>query len=54
MLRFLDSPIDEADDREARDAGLDVDLHVDATRLEANERMRDRPREHGGTLGEDA
>ena len=39
-------PVGEANDREARDAALDVRLDLDAPRLEADERVGDGAREH--------
>ena len=49
--RLLAGAVGEADDREAGDAVAYVGLHVDATGLEADERMRDRACKHAATLG---
>lgn len=46
MLRLLAGAIGEADDREARDAALDVGFDLDAAGVEADEGMRDRAGEH--------
>ncbi len=48
VLGFLARAIDETDDREPRDAGLEVGFDLDATRLEADERLGDRACEHPG------
>ena len=53
LLRLLAGAVGEADDREAGDAELEVRLDLDAARLEADERVRDRPREHGSTVARD-
>jgi hypothetical protein len=50
LLRLLARAVDEADDREGRNAALDVRFHLDATRLEADEGKGDRAREHGSTV----
>jgi hypothetical protein len=47
----LAGAVGEADDREAGDAVTNVRLHVDAARLEADERMRDRACKHAARLG---
>ena len=46
VLRLLARAVGEADDREARQAALDVSLDLDATGVETDERMGDRAREH--------
>src|SRR5581483_8866231 len=51
LTRFLAGAIGEADDREAGNAVANVRLDVDASRLEADERMRDRACKHGSRLG---
>ena len=51
VLRFLAGAIGEADDRERGRAALHVSLDLDAARLEAYERMRDRAGEHVATVG---
>ncbi len=53
LLRLLAGPVGQADDREAGNAELEMRLDLDATRLEADERVRDRPREHGSTVARD-
>ena len=50
LFGFLTRSVGKADDREARDAELQVRFDLDAARLEADERVRDRPREHLPTL----
>ena len=50
VLRFLAGAIREADDREARDAGLQVRLDLDPARLEADECVGHRACEHGPTV----
>ena len=50
LTRLLAGAIGEADDGEARDAVASVRLHVDPTRLEADERMRDRACKHASRL----
>jgi hypothetical protein len=46
VLRLLAGAVGEADDREPRDARLEVGLDLDASRLEADERVGDRTSEH--------
>ena len=46
VLRFLTRTVREADDRETRDTGLEVRLHLDLPRLEADERVGNRACEH--------
>ena len=46
MLRLLARAVGEADDREAGQAALDVRLHLHAPRVEADESVGDRAREH--------
>ena len=53
MLRLLHRTVDEPDDREAGDAALDVHLDVDAARLEADQCVRDRAREHVARIGDE-
>ena len=50
LLRLLARAVGETDDRERRDAVLDVRLHLDALWLEPDECMRDRACEHTATL----
>jgi hypothetical protein len=50
VLRLLHRAVDEPDDGEAGNASLDVHLDVDAPRLETDEGVRDRVREHVATL----
>src|SRR5215211_4936660 len=51
MLRLLAGAVGEPDDREAGDAAVEVGLDLDAAGVEADERMRDGPREHLTRLG---
>jgi hypothetical protein len=51
MLRFLTGAVGQADDRERRRTALQVRFDLDAARIEADERMRDRACEHVVTLG---
>jgi hypothetical protein len=51
MLRLLARPVHETDDREAGDSRLEMSLHLDAARLEADERVSDRASEHAVTVG---
>ncbi len=53
VLRFLHSAVDEPDDGEGGNAALDMHLNVDPARLEADEGMRDRAREHVATLDDE-
>ena len=46
VLRLLAGAVGEPDDREARNARLEVRLDLDLARLEPDERMGDRAREH--------
>ena len=46
VLRLLARPVGEPDDREARNARLEVRLDLDLARLEADERVGDRACEH--------
>ncbi len=46
VLRFLARPVGQSDDREPGYPGLEVRLYLDAARLEADEGMSDRTREH--------
>ena len=46
MLRFLTRPIGETDDRESGDARLEMRLDIDRPRLEADECVGHRAREH--------
>ena len=46
MLRLLARAVGEADDREAGQAALDVRLHLHASRVETDESVGDRAREH--------
>ncbi len=50
MLRLLDRPVDEPDDRERRQAAAEVALHLDAPRLQSHQRVGDCACEHTGTL----
>src|SRR6185437_10156642 len=50
FTRFLAGLVGQADDREARQPVANVRLDVDAARLEADESVSDRAREHGSTL----
>ena len=50
VLRLLAGAIREADDREARDPGLEVRLDLDPSRLEADECVGHRACEHGPTV----
>jgi hypothetical protein len=52
MLRFLAGAVGEPDNRERRDAALQVSLDLDAAWIEADERMRDRVCEHVVTVGD--
>src|SRR5205823_4985634 len=47
----LASTVGETDDREAGDSVANVHLHVDAARLEADDRMRDRACKHPASVG---
>ena len=49
MLRLLARPVGEPDDREPRDARLQVGLDLDLPRLEADEGVRERASEHVAT-----
>ena len=51
VLRLLTGSIGEADDGEARQAAVDVGLHLDSARLETDQSVRDGAREHASTLG---
>jgi hypothetical protein len=51
VLRLLARPVHETDDREAWYSGLEVSLHLDAARLEADEGVGDRASEHELTVG---
>jgi hypothetical protein len=46
MLRLLARAVDQPDDRESRDAGLKVGLYLDTPRLESDESVSNRTREH--------
>ena len=46
VLRLLARAVGEADDREARQSALDVRLHLHASRVETDESVGDRAREH--------
>ena len=46
MLRLLTCTIGETDDREARDARLEMRLDLDLPRLESDECVSHRAREH--------
>ncbi len=46
MLRLLARPVGEPDDREPRDARLQVGLDLDLPRLEPDEGVGDRASEH--------
>ena len=50
MLRLLAGAIGETDDREARDARLEMRLDLDLPRLEADECVGHRAREHHCTV----
>ena len=50
LTGFLASTVGQPDDREARQAVANVRLDVDPTRLEADERMRDRACKHAARL----
>jgi len=50
LPRLLARPVGKADDREPRNPVADVHLDLDAARVEADERMCDRPCEHASTL----
>ena len=50
LLRFLARPVGQPDDRQRRRAALNVRLHLDAPRLEADEGKGDRAREHPARL----
>src|SRR5262249_18168584 len=54
MLRFLTRAVDEAHDREARDPRLEVRLDLDPARLEPDESVSERTRQHTVTLGTEA
>ncbi len=54
LLRFLTRAIHEPDERERRYATLNVRLHLDASRLEADEGERDCAREHSANVRVDA
>jgi len=49
VLRFLDRTVDEPDDRERWHAAREVGFHLDAPRLEADQRVRERTCEHVAT-----
>ena len=51
MLRFLDRTVDEPDDGERRHAAREVGFHLDAPRLQADQRVRERTCEHVANLG---
>ena len=51
MLRLLAGAVGEPDDREARNARLEVRFHLDAPRFETDERVGDRASEHTSTVG---
>ncbi len=46
LLRLLAGAVGQPDDRERRDAELQVSLDLDSARIEADESVRDRAREH--------
>ena len=50
VLRLLTRPVDEADDRERGQSPRQKGFDVDAPRLQADECIRDRAREHRRTL----
>ena len=50
VLRLLARAVGEADDREARQAALDVRLDLHPARVEADESVGDRAREHRSTV----
>ena len=50
VLRLLTGTVGEPDDREARNARLEVCFHLDLARLETDECVGDRAREHGPTV----
>jgi hypothetical protein len=50
LARLVQRLVGEPDDRERRYSVLDVRLHLDAARLETDERMGDRACEHTPTL----
>jgi len=50
LLRLLAGAVSEPDDGQRRCATLDVRLHLDVPRLEADEGKGDRAREHTSTL----
>jgi hypothetical protein len=51
VLRLLAGAVGEADDRKAGDPALEVRLDLDPARLEADDGVRDRAREHASRLG---
>jgi len=52
LLRFLAGAVGKPDDREHWDAVLQVSFDLDAARIEADERVRDRACEHVVTVGD--
>src|SRR5262245_38395725 len=46
LLRLLAGAIGQTDDRERREPILEMSLYLDAARIEADERVGDRPRQH--------
>ncbi len=50
LLRLLAGAVDKADDGERRHAALNVRLHLDTARLQADEGKGDRAREHASKL----
>jgi hypothetical protein len=54
VLCLLAGSVGEADDREPRNAVLEVRLHLDAAWIEADERVRDGACEHVATVGRGA